>query len=83
MIGLHELQEGLARSMNDQNFTFVDEGLVEVETFISDYLNVYGYRIHTFKMEEIRGVRRCLKITCLNPLGASGYFEFTVFDSIY
>jgi hypothetical protein len=79
-----KLKEDMIRAMNDQNFTFVGEGLVEVENFIRDYLLSGGWIMSGFIMEEDKGVRRHLRIYCKNPLteGAT-YMDLTVFDSMY
>lgn len=79
-----KLKENMVRDMNEQNFTFVGDGLIEVENFVRDYLLSGGYILTVFVMEEIKGVRRHLKISCKNSETNGGaYMELTVFDSQY
>jgi len=84
--GFEDVKPELIRSINEQDFVYVGEGLIEVESYIGDYLLSYGYKLTSFSMQELRGSRRHLKIGCADiisslMIGKSYFMELTVYDS--
>lgn len=82
-MGIEELKDELPRAMNEQEFTFVGDGLIVVEEFIRNFLLTNGYELVTFIMEEITGARRSLRIW-INSLQYSvgTYIELTIHDAL-
>jgi hypothetical protein len=78
--GYLNVRDGLARAINENSFTYVGEGLIEVENFISGYLLDNGYNLKSFIMQEIPGARRHLRIWFTDIEIDRGYYiEYTVF----
>ncbi len=80
-MGIDELKSELPRAMNEQDFTFIGDGLVIVEEFIRNFLLANGYELVTLIMQEITGSRRTLRIwISSNSVGT--YIELTVHDAL-
>ena len=79
-MGFENIKLELIRSMNEQDFDYV-EGLVEVETYISEYLLIYGHELTSFISEELDGSRQHLRIWCQDVVYQRSYYmEFTVYQ---
>lgn len=84
MANFELLKTELVRSMNEQEFTYIGDGIIEVEEYISNYMTERGFKMDVFKVEEITGVRRHLKIWCRELQYLKGYYmDITVHSEQY
>jgi hypothetical protein len=74
MANFELLKTELVRSMNEQDFIYIGEGVREVEAYVSNYMSERGFKMDVFKVEEITGVRRHLKIWCRDLQFLRGYY---------
>jgi hypothetical protein len=74
MVDFEKTKVEIIRSMNENSFVYIGEGLIEVESFIISFLSERGFKFENLKVEENPGNRRHLRLYCKDIQYFRGYF---------